>query len=151
MKGGVVMSDETTDVKKREESLKVLQKRMESREATRQKLLAELEKLKVADDADVKAYEIKYRKKRTHMFCTLAPGLITVLGLPKDDHTLAWLQSTNDDVQYFIDTILRNEHYLSNLRRIYREVLLHRSVEAADKQRECAEYNPQNNATTPQN
>lgn len=144
------MTDETTDVKKREESLKVLRKRIESREATRQKLLAELQKLKDDDAADVKAYEIKYRKKRTHMFCTLAPGLITVLGLPKDDHTLAWLQNTNDDVQYFIDTILKNEYHLNNLRRIYREVLVHRSVEKADKKNACAGPNVQNNNTTSQ-
>lgn len=151
VKGGVKMDDNNNDIKKREESLRTLQKRMESREATRQKLLAELQKLKDDDVADVKAYEIKYRKKRTHMFCTLAPGLITVLGLPKDDHTLGWLQNTNDDVQYFIDSILKNEYYLNNLRKIYRDVLVHRSVEAADKNRECAEYNTQNNATTPQN
>lgn len=143
------MDDNNNEIKKREESLRTLQKRMDAREATRKKLLAELEKLRAADDADVKAFSSKYRKKRTHMFCTLAPGLITVLGLPKDDHTLAWLQSTNDDVQYFIDSILTNEYYLNNIRKIYREVLVHRSVEAADKKNACVEYNAQTN-TTPQ-
>ena len=144
------MDDNNNDIKKREESLRTLQRRMESREATRQKLLAELQKLKDDDVADVKAYEIKYRKKRTQMYCTLAPGVITVLGLPKDDHTLGWLQNTNDDVQYFIDTILHNDYYLNNLRKIYNEVLVHRSVEATDKKNVCAEPNAQNNTTIAQ-
>ena len=145
------MDDINNEVKKREESLRTLQKRMESREATRQKLLAELQKLKDDDVADVKAYNAKYRKKRTHLFCSLCPGLLVALGVPQEDHSLEWLDNTNKDVQYFIDTILKNEYHLNNIRRIYREILVHRSVEAADKNRECAEYNTQNNATTPQN
>lgn len=144
------MDDNNNEVKKREESLRTLQKRMESREATRQKLLAELEKLKAADDVDVQAYNAKYRKKRTHLFCSLCPGLLVALGVKKEDHTLEWLENTNNDVQYFVDTILHNDYYLNNLRKIYNEVLVHRSVEAADKKNAYAESNAQNNNTIPQ-
>lgn len=144
------MDDNNNDIKKREESLRTLQKRMESREATRQKLLAELEKLKAADDVDVKAFNVKYRKKRTHIFCSLCPGLLAALGVLKEDHTLEWLNNTNDDVQYFIDTVLRNEYYLNNLRKIYRDVLVHRDVAVADKKNACGEPNAQNNTTIPQ-
>ena len=143
------MDDANNEIKKREESLRTLQKRMDAREATRKKLLAELEKLKVADDADVKAYNAKYRKKRTHLFCSLCPGLLTALGVVQEDHTLEWLQTTNDDVQYFIDSVLKNEYYLNMLRKCYREVLVHRSVEKADIKNACTEPNVQNN-TTPQ-
>lgn len=142
--------DDNNDIKKREESLRTLQKRMESREATRQKLLAELEKLKAADDVDVKAFNVKYRKKRTHIFCSLCPGLLTALGVPKEDHTLEWLNNTNDDVQYFIDSILKNEYYLNNLRKIYRDVLVHRSVEEAEAKKVSLDSNAQNNITTQQ-
>ena len=141
------MDDANNEIKKREESLRTLQKRMDAREATRKKLLAELEKLKVADDADVKAYNAKYRKKRTHLFCSLCPGLLTALGVAQEDHTLVWLQNTNNDVQYFVDTILHNNYYLNNFRKIYNEVLVHRSVEAADKKNACAESDAQNNTT----
>ena len=144
------MDDNNNDVKKREESLRTLQRRMESREATRRKLLAELDKLKAADDADVKAFDTKYRKKRTHLFCSLCPGLLVVLGVKKEDHTLEWLQTTNDDVQYFVDTILKNEYYLNSLRKLYREILLHRSVEEADRKKDYTELNAQNNITIPQ-
>ena len=143
------MDDNTNDIKKREESLRTLQKRMESREVARQKLLTELQKLKDDDAADVKAFNIKYRKKRTHLFCSLCPGLLTALGVVQEDHTLEWLQTTNDDVQYFIDSVLKNEYYLNMLRKCYREVLVHRSVEKADIKNACTEPNVQNN-TTPQ-
>ena len=53
------MNDTNNEIKKREESLRTLQKRMDAREATRKKLLAELEKLRAADDADVKAFSSK--------------------------------------------------------------------------------------------
>ena len=145
------MDDVNTDLKKREESLRTLQKRMASREATRQKLLAELEKLKAADDVDAKAYNAKYRKKRTHIFCSLCPGLLTALGVLKEDHTLEWLQTTNDDVQYFIDTVLTNEYYLNNLRKIYRDVLVHRDVEAAEAKKVLSESDAQNNTTISKN
>ena len=143
------MNDTNNEIKKREESLRTLQKRMDAREATRKKLLAELEKLRAADDADVKAFSSKYRKKRTHLFCSLCPGLLTALGVVQEDHTLEWLQTTNDDVQYFIDSVLKNEYYLNMLRKCYREVLVHRSVEKADIKNACTEPNVQNN-TTPQ-
>lgn len=129
MKGGVYMDVNNNEIKKREESLRTLQKRMESREATRQKLLAELEKLKAADDADVKAYNAKYRKKRTHLFCSLCPGLLTVLGVSKEDHTLEWLQNTNDDVQYFMDNVLHDQYYLDKLRECYNAILAKRTAQ----------------------
>lgn len=151
VKGGVKMDDNNNDIKKREESLRTLQKRMESREATRQKLLAELEKLKAADDVDVKAFNVKYRKKRTHIFCSLCPGLLAALGVLKEDHTLEWLNNTNDNVQYFIDTVLRNEYYLNNLRKIYRDVLVHRDVEAAEAKKALSESDAQNNTTISKN
>ena len=144
------MDDTNNEIKKREESLRTLQKRMESREATRQKLLAELEKLKAADDVDAKAFSAKYRKKRTHLFCSLCPGLLVALGVKKEDHTLEWLENTNNDVQYFVDTVCKNEYHLNNLRRLYRDVLAHRAVEEADRKRACAEADTQNNNTTPQ-
>ncbi|MGM9569054.1 MAG: hypothetical protein ACI3XC_03125 [Phascolarctobacterium sp.] len=123
------MTDETTDVKKREESLRTLQKRMESREATRQKLLAELQKLKDDDVADVKAFNIKFRKKRTHLFCSLCPGLLVALGVPKEDNSLEWLQTTNDDVQYFVDNVLHDQYYLDKLRECYNAILAKRTAQ----------------------
>ena len=144
------MDENNNEIKKRDESLRTLQKRMESREVTRQKLLAELEKLRAADNVDVKAFNTKYRKKRTHLFCSLCPGLLTVLGVEKEDHSLEWLQTTNDDVQYFIDAVLKNEYYLNMLRKCYREVLVHRSVEIADRKNACEEQNVQNYNTIPQ-
>ena len=129
MEGGVIMTDETTDVKKREESLRTLQKRMESREATRQKLLAELQKLKDDDVADVKAFNIKFRKKRTHLFCSLCPGLLVALGVPKEDNSLEWLQTTNDDVQYFVDNVLHDQYYLDKLRECYNAILAKRTAQ----------------------
>ena len=123
------MTDETTDIKKREESLRTLQKRMESREATRQKLLAELQKLKDDDVADVKAFNIKFRKKRTHLFCSLCPGLLVALGVPKEDNSLEWLQTTNDDVQYFVDNVLHDQYYLDKLRECYNAILAKRTAQ----------------------
>lgn len=144
------MDDTNNEVKKREESLRTLQKRIESREATRQKLLAELEKLKAADDVDAKAFSAKYRKKRTHLFCSLCPGLLAVLGVAKEDHTLEWLQNTNDDVQYFIDNIYKNERYLDWIRKCYHDVLLHRAIVEAQSKKASTEFDAQNNVAKPQ-
>lgn len=129
MKGGVIMDDTNNEVKKREESLRTLQKRIESREATRQKLLAELEKLKAADDVDAKAFSAKYRKKRTHLFCSLCPGLLVALGVPKENNSLEWLQTTNDDVQYFVDNVLHDQYYLDKLRECYNAILAKRTAQ----------------------
>ena len=123
------MDDTNNEVKKREESLRTLQKRIESREATRQKLLAELEKLKAADDVDAKAFSAKYRKKRTHLFCSLCPGLLVALGVPKENNSLEWLQTTNDDVQYFVDNVLHDQYYLDKLRECYNAILAKRTAQ----------------------